>query len=394
MIARLAVTIVFSLSLVGAGSARLARAQAGGSAEIDRAVMDGIRGGVYPGAVVVVGRHDTILHARGYGHFTWSASSQVPNPDSSLFDLASLTKVVATTPAVMKLLETGELELDRLVRDYLADFVGAGKEAVAVRHLLSHTSGLRAWLDLSQETSDATAARRRVMEEPLLWPHGSRVEYSDLNAMLLGWIVEAISGVPLDRFVEDNVLRSLGMRDTRFKPARSLWRRIVPNGLWQGTAVAGTVHDQNAARLGGVAGHAGLFSTGADLARYARVWLNAGRNAACTQVFRSGTVALFTRRAAENRTLGWELRDTTTAGSAGIRLSPSAFGHTGFTGTSIWIDPVQDLFVIILTNRVYAPRVGRSITRIREIRGKVADAAAAFAAVAPRANRKPVGSSC
>lgn len=379
MIARLAVTIVVSLSLVGAGSARRLRTQVAGSAELDRAVIDGIRAGVYPGAVVVVGRHDTILLARGYGYFTWSARSQVPDPDSSLFDLASLTKVVATTPAVMKLLEAGKLELDRPVRDYLPDFAGTGKDAVTVRHLLSHTSGLRDWLDLSKETGDAFAARRRVMEEPLLRAPGSRVEYSDFNGMLLGWIVEAVSGLPLDRFAEDSVFVPLGMRDSRFRPARSLWRHTVPNGVWRGTPVAGSVHDQNAARLGGVAGHAGLFSTGMDLARYARVLLSRGRNAACTQVFRPGTVALFTRRAVEYRALGWELRDTVTAGSAGVRLSPSAFGHTGFTGTSMWIDPAQDLFVIILTNRVYAPRVGRSMTRIREIRGQVADAAVGLA---------------
>lgn len=389
MVVRFARIIAVSLSLIGAGSARLARAQGPPSAELDRVVMDGIRAGVYPAAVVVVGRHDTILHARGYGHFTWSAQSPVPSPDSSLFDLASLTKVVATTPAVMRLVEMGRVALDRPVREYLPEFAGNGKDAVTVRHLLSHTSGLRAWLDLPKETKDPAQARRRVLDEPLVRRPGTRApEYSDLNAMLLGWIVEAAAGMPLDRFVEEQVLRPLGMHETRYRPPRALHRRAVPNGLWRGTAVAGTVHDQNAALLGGVAGHAGLFSTGADLARYAQMWLSGGRGARCARVFSPETVALFSRRAAEGRALGWEMRDTTTADNAGLRLSASAVGHTGFTGTSLWIDPDQDLFVVVLTNRVYAPRAGRSITRIKEIRGKVADAAAGLAAAAPRA---PVG---
>lgn len=188
----------------------------------------------------------------------------------------------------------------------------------------------------------------------------------------------------LDRFVEDEVLPGLGMRHTRFRPPRSLHRVTVPNGLWRGTPVAGKVHDQNAAIFGGVAGHAGLFSTGADLARYAQVWLRNGRTAACVPAFRPGTIAAFSRRAAGHRALGWEIRDTASVDNTGVRLSAAAFGHTGFTGTSLWIDPAQDLFVVVLTNRVYAPRAGRSITRVKEIRGKVADAAARLAAEVPR----------
>lgn len=359
------------------------------AASIDRAARAGIESGVFPAAVVVVGRSDTILHARGYGRFTWSAASRVPDPDSSLFDLASLTKVIATTPAVMRLVENGRLELDRPVRAYLPEFTGDSKDAVTVRHLLSHTSGLRAWLDLPKETRDAAAARRRVLEEPLTRPPGGRVEYSDLNAILLGWVVESVAGLPLDRFVEEQVLRPLAMQETRWTPPRALHRRTVPNGRWRGTPVAGAVHDQNAALLGGVAGHAGLFSTGADLARYARMWLNQGRGARCAVVFRPATVALFSGRAAGNRALGWEMRDTTTADNAGVRLSASAFGHTGFTGTSLWIDPVHDLFVVVLTNRVYAPRMGRSITRLKELRGKIADAAVELALAAPRPGRAP-----
>jgi len=342
---------------------------------IERAVRDGIARGVFPGAVVVIGRRDTVLLAQGYGHLTWSANSAVPRPDSTLYDLASLTKVVATTPAVMLLVEAGRLRLDGPVREYLADFQGPGKDRVTVRQLLAHTSGLPAYRRFYEQAKDAVTLRRLVTEEPLRRTPGSRVEYSDLNGMLLGWIVEAVSGEPLDRFVRERVFAPAGMLETRFQPPRAVWRRTAPVGVWRGTPVAGRVHDQHADRLGGVSGHAGLFSTGTDLARYAQILLRGGRTASCSRLFREATVAEFTRAAAKGRSLGWEMRDTTTADNAGTRLSAAAYGHTGFTGTSLWIDPEQDLFVIVLTNRVYAPRARRSITQLKAIRGRVADAA-------------------
>jgi CubicO group peptidase (beta-lactamase class C family) len=350
---------------------------------VDRVVMEGIAGGVYPGAVVVVGRRDTVLLARGYGHLTWLARSAVPRPDSTVYDLASLTKVVATVPAVMLLVDQGKVQLDRPVHDYLPDFQGAGKERVTVRMVLSHTSGLPAWRPFFRQAHDPAAMRRLVMEEPLRWAPGRRVEYSDLNGMLMGWIVEAASGEPLDRFTHDRVFVPVGMSQTGYRLPRAAWRRAAPVGMWRGTPVAGQVHDQNAARLGGVSGHAGLFSTGADLARYAQVLLRGGRTPACSSLIRAETVDLFTRAAAAGRGLGWEMRDTTSADNTGTRLSPRTFGHTGFTGTSLWIDPERDLFVIMLTNRVYAPRARHSIPLLKEIRGRVADAAVDLVAGLP-----------
>jgi CubicO group peptidase (beta-lactamase class C family) len=350
---------------------------------VDRVVMEGIAGGVYPGAVVVVGRRDTVLLARGYGHLTWLARSAVPRPDSTVYDLASLTKVVATVPAVMLLVDQGKVQLDRPVHDYLPDFQGAGKERITVRMVLSHTSGLPAWRPFFRQAHDPAAMRRLVMEEPLRWAPGRRVEYSDLNGMLMGWIVEAASGEPLDRFTHDRVFVPVGMSQTGYRLPRAAWRRAAPVGMWRGTPVAGQVHDQNAARLGGVSGHAGLFSTGADLARYAQVLLRGGRTPACSSLIRAETVDLFTRAAAAGRGLGWEMRDTTSADNTGTRLSPRTFGHTGFTGTSLWIDPERDLFVIMLTNRVYAPRARHSIPLLKEIRGRVADAAVDLVAGLP-----------
>lgn len=343
--------------------------------EIDRAVTRGIETGAYPGAVVVVGTTNRILFTRGYGHFTWSSRSGVPHPDSTLFDLASLTKVVATTGAAMLLVDDGRLALDRAVRAYLPEFTGEGKEAVTVRHLLEHRSGLRAFLPLNERARDAAEARRLVLQEPLRWPPGARVTYSDLNAMLLGWVVERAAGMSLDSFVTERLFRPLQMPATRFRPSRALRSRIMPVGLWRGHVIAGQLHDQNAVRLGGVSGHAGLYSTGTDLARYAQFLLRGGRTNNGQPLVREGTLSMFTRRGRGNRALGWEVRDTTTDENTGRFLSAEAYGHGGYTGTSIWIDPAGDLFVVLLTNRVFAPRGRRSIPRLKAVRGNVADAA-------------------
>lgn len=351
--------------------------QAGAVTQLARAVQFGIDAGSFPGAVVVVGTSEVILLAEGYGHFTWSSESAVPNPDSTVYDLASLTKVVATTAAIMRLVEDERLDLDAAVQDYLPNFVGEGKSQITVRNLLQHRSGLRAFLPLNDLASSAEEARLMVEHEPLRWNPGGKVEYSDLNAMLLGWVVESVSGTPLDEFASAEVFGRLGMSQTLFRPPRSLRSRMAPVGLWRGHVITGELHDQNAVRLGGVSGHAGLYSTGADLARYAQLYLNQGRDRDGGQYFDPSTVQLFTRRGEGNRALGWEVRDTTDEANAGRLLGVDTFGHTGYTGTSIWIDPDKELFVVILTNRVFAPR-GRSITVLKEVRGRVADAAVAL----------------
>ena len=342
---------------------------------IDSAVEQAIAEGVAPAAVVVVGTGNRILLARGYGHYTWEGTSPVPDPDSSLFDLASLTKVVAATPAAMLLVQTGRLDLDRPVQEYLPGFVGTGKAQVTVRHLLEHRSGLRAFLPLNERAATPEEARHLVLTEPLRHPPGTVVEYSDLNGMLLGWVIEQAAQEPLDRFVEDQLYPRLGMGLTLYRPPSSMRARMLPVGLWRGHAIAGEVHDQNAMRLGGVSGHAGLYSTGSDLAKYAQELLLAGRGAEGARVFREGVVTHFTRRGPGNRGLGWEMRDTTSGDNTGHLLSDAAYGHTGYTGTSIWIDPTLDLFVIVLTNRVFAPHTRNSITKLKQLRGRVADAA-------------------
>jgi CubicO group peptidase (beta-lactamase class C family) len=352
---------------------------------IDSVVQSGIAAGVYPGAVVVVGSSDRIWMARGVGHFTWDEASAVPDPATTLFDLASLTKVLATTTAIMLLADRGHLALQDPVARYLPDFVGPDKEQVTVRHLLEHRSGMRSFLRLDTLARDAVEARRLVVTEPLRAPPGTRTEYSDLNAMLLGWVVEAVSGETLDRYAAREIFDPLEMRDTRFRPPRSLRASTMPVGQWRGHAIAGEIHDQNAARLNGVSGHAGLYATGRDVARFAQFMLRRGRTASAEVLARPGVIDLFVRRGVDDRALGWEMRDTATTDNTGRKLSPATYGHTGFTGTSLWIDPERDMFVVLLTNRVFAPRTRRSISILKAVRGAVADAAVTFVDACRRA---------
>jgi len=352
------------------------------AATFDPLVAGGIRRGAYPGAALVIGRRDTILFAKGYGRLTWSARSAATDVDSTLWDVASLTKVIATTTALMLLVERGRVSLDSPVVHYLPEFNGGGTAAVTVRHLLTHTSGLRAWLPLNRLARDSAAAMRIVFEQTPQAPPGTRMEYSDFNAILLGEIVRRTAGVPLDVFAAREVFAPLGLRQMMFRPPRRLIPRIAPTGVWRGHAVAGVVNDQNAVRLGGVAGHAGLFGTAADVARFAQFMLREGAPPRGPRLLKAETVRAFTaiavpaRRGASARTLGWEAVPTgETVSSAGTLLGPRSYGHTGWTGTSLWIDPDRGMFVLLLTNRAYAPRA-RSFTILKEVRGRVADAGA------------------
>ena len=375
--------LLFALQ-VGAPSA-----PAPAPAHFDRATFDplvqmGIERGAFPGAALVVGRHDAILFAKGYGHFTWSRSSPVPDPDSTFYDLASVTKVVATTTALMILVDRGRVLLDEPVARYIPEFHGAGTAAITVRRLLTHTSGLRATLPLYRDAPDSAGALRLVFAATPITPPGGRVIYSDLNAILLGEIVRRVAGQPLDVVAAREIFQPLGLHGTVFRPGRALLPRIAPTGLWHGHAIAGVVNDQNAARLGGVAGHAGLFATAGDIARFAQFMLREGM-APHGRLVRAETVRAFTTRATparpgtthEARALGWQALPTgEKVSSAGTLFGPRSFGHTGWTGTSLWIDPDRDVFVVLLTNRAYAPRAQRSFTVLHEVRGAIADAAA------------------
>ncbi len=378
------VVLTLLITLQGAAGAAAPPAPASrfDAAVFDTIVADGIRRGGYPGAVLMVGRRDTLLLARGYGHLTWSGASPGPDPDSTVWDVASLTKVVATTTALMLLVERGRVALDSPVVHYLPQWRAPGAGRVTVRQLLTHTSGLPAYLPLHQLAPDRDSALRIVFATP---PRraDAPVTYSDLNAILLGELVPAVTQVPLDVYWGREAAGRLGLRRSAFRPPRA-WRGwTAPTGRWRGTPLAGVVNDPNAHILGGVAGHAGLFSTGRDLSRFAQLMLAEGALPDGRRLVRRETIRAFTRVAvaaragASARALGWQALPTGEAvSSAGTLFGPRSYGHTGWTGTSLWIDPDRDLFVLLLSNRAYAPRASRSFTVLKEIRGRLADAAA------------------
>jgi len=347
---------------------------------LDPLVMAGIRQRVYPGAALVIGTRDSILFEKVYGRFTWSPKSAAVNLDSTWWDLASLTKVVATTPALMLLVERGRVVLDSPVARYVPEFDSPGTGAITVRHLLTHTSGLRGTLPL-KDAPDSAAALLMVLTTVPVVPPGTRMVYSDLNAILLGEIVRRVSGLPLDAFVTREVYAPLGLdQQMLFRPPRRMERRIAPTGLWHGHPIAGVVNDPNAARLGGVAGHAGVFATAPGVARFAQFMLRGGAPLLKPETVGSFTaIAVPARRGVSARTLGWEALPTgEDVSSAGRLFGPHSYGHTGWTGTSLWIDPDRGLFVLLLTNRSYSQAGGArgTFTALKEVRGRIADAAA------------------
>jgi CubicO group peptidase (beta-lactamase class C family) len=348
---------------------------------VDAAVRAGIRKGIYPGAVVVIGNSRELLHAERYGRFTWNPRSSRPRSDSTLWDLASLTKVVGTTGAAMRLVDAGVLQLDAPVARYIPAFTGAGRELVTVRMLLNHTSGLRAYLPFFRTATTREEAVAQLVADPLARLPGTSAVYSDLNAILLGLVIEHATGERFDSVVAREVLEPLGMRQTLFRPPASLWHRTAPSGNVGKVPVAGQVNDLNAVLFGGAAGHAGLFGTGRDLARYAQAWLRLGRLESGETWVRPETMREFLMASpnAGSRLLGWDSPDPSydkPSSVFGRLLSPLAFGHTGWTGTALWIDPARDLFVVFLTNRSFDPRARRSIEALRDIRASVSDAAA------------------
>ena len=352
---------------VGMSAARLAK--------IDHVVERGISAGGYPGASVVVGRRGAAVLEKGFGRLSWSSSSAAVSAERTIYDLASLTKVVGTTSALMVLYDQGKLGLDDPVQKYIPTFTGGAKDRVTIRMLLEHRSGLPAGRDLWRLAHSPAEARDLVISTPLVCDPDRCYEYSDLGADMLGFIVEAVSGERMDQFLAKNVFEPLHMDDTGFLPADSVRSRVAPTEVAppRGYPLKGEVHDENAFALGGVAGHAGLFSTAYDLAIFAQMMLNGGIYDG-TRVISDTAVALFTKRASGTRALGWDTCGG--SGSCGSYLGEEAYGHTGFTGTSLWIDPDRDMFVVLLTNRVHEARARRPAKVIADVRADLADAAA------------------
>jgi CubicO group peptidase (beta-lactamase class C family)/beta-glucosidase-like glycosyl hydrolase len=337
---------------------------------IDTVLRNALRDTVFSAAAVAIGRHGRIVKLAGYGR-----TGGVPvDPRSTLFDIASLTKVVGTTAAVMVLVDEDRIEVGAPVRRYVPQFRGEGRGDVLVRHLLTHTAGLPAGDWLFGSASSPEQAMRQVLRQELETQPGERMVYSDFGMIVMAEAVQRVAQEPIDRFLARRVFGPLGMVNTLYLPARELQDRAVPTALKSERPYGpdGEVHDGNSFRLGGVAGHAGLFSTAWDLSVYAQTLLNGGAYGT-RRIWEGGTVAAFIRKQpnAGTRALGWDT--PAMRSSAGSYLSERSFGHTGFTGTSIWIDPTRDLFVILLTNRTYR---GGGQGDILRIRGRVADLAA------------------
>jgi uncharacterized protein YbbC (DUF1343 family)/CubicO group peptidase (beta-lactamase class C family) len=340
-----------------------------------------------PGAVVLVGRADRVLYHAAFGNRAVAPAVE-PMSEDTIFDVASLTKVVATTTSVMQLIEQGRIRLNDTVSHFVPDFDRHGKDRITIRHLLTHTSGLRPDLDLEAEFSGADEAIRRAADETPTAPPGERFIYSDLNFFLLGDIVQRVSGERLDRYAKTHIFEPLAMNDTTFLPPES-WRvRIAPtercrpmtwpcvDGDPSVPFLRGIVHDPTARRMGGVAGHAGLFSTASDLSRFCRMLL-AGGQLDGKRILSPLAVERMTQPSTpagmrDLRGLGWDI-DSTYSGNRGDLFSTGSFGHTGFTGTSLWLDPRTRGYVVFLSNRVHPDGKGD----VTPLRGKVATIAAA-----------------
>jgi beta-glucosidase-like glycosyl hydrolase/CubicO group peptidase (beta-lactamase class C family) len=347
--------------------------QASGMDSVDRVLDDFLQQKAFPGGVLAVGYRGDLVHLQPFGRLTYDEDSKPVTVDT-IYDLASLTKVVATTTMAMILVDEGALELDKPVQDFLPLFVGPGKKKVTVRNLLTHSSGLVAYGDLYTEIDGKAAYVEHIQALELDYEPGSKSVYSDYGMILLGEILERVAGQPMDEFLEQKVFGPLGMKDTGYLPAAAIFDRIAPteDDPWRGYLVHGEVHDENAYALGGVAPHAGLFSTATDLARYLQLILNGGVFEQQRIVSRH-IVESWTQRDEipdSDRAIGWDTKSAEKS-SAGQYFSPRSFGHLGYTGTSMWVDPDRELFVILLTNRVHPTREN---ILIRQVRPAVADA--------------------
>jgi uncharacterized protein YbbC (DUF1343 family)/CubicO group peptidase (beta-lactamase class C family) len=325
---------------------------------IDKAVAEGN----IPGAVLLIGHDGKVVHRKAFGSRSLEPVREEMTVDT-VFDLASLTKCLATATSVMKLVEDGRIRLGDSVATYLPDFAQNGKKDITIRDLLTHYSGMPPDLDLKSQWSGREAAYEMAMREKPINPPGSQFVYSDINFEVLGFIVEKITGQPLNEYAAANIYAPLGMKNTRFLPPKEWLPRIAPTQYdEQGRMLRGVVHDPTARRMGGVAGHAGLFSTGDDMALFAEDFLSGFKI-----LSRSAIDKMTTPQQPPNATvlrgLGWDI-DSPFSTNRGELLPVGSFGHTGFTGTSLWIDPVTDTYIILLTNAVH-PHGGKSTVSLR-----------------------------
>ncbi len=344
--------------------------------EIDTAVEAAVARGECPGAVVVVVHADAVAYRKAFGKRAVKPDAIDMTPDA-VFDMASLTKPVATGTSAMILIQQGKLKPDDLVSKHWPAFGANGKEKVTVEHLLLHTSGLTADNAITDYADGRAKALERIAGLKLETPAGTRFKYSDVGFIVLGELVEKLGGMPLDAFAKKHVFDPLKMSDTGFTPADALKKRVAPTGLRDGKIILGEVHDPRAFKMGGVAGHAGLFSTADDVARYCRMLLRDGELDGA-RVLDAKTVKLFTEahavpvltkggKPSAARSFGWDVDTSYSAPRGDGFKKGDGYGHTGFTGTSVWVDPGTKTTVVILTNRVHPDDKGNAARVRREV---------------------------
>jgi len=343
-------------------------------AVIEKAVADGN----IPGAVLVVGHDGKVVYRKAYGHRALEPRREVMTLDT-VFDLASLTKVIATTTAVMQLMEQGKIRLNDPVSKYIPEFAQNGKDDITIRQLLTHYSGLAPDLDLEAQWEGKQTAYQLACVMPPENPPGSSFVYSDINFIILGALVEKISGETLDAYTEKHIFTPLKMTRTRFVPPAAWRLKIAPTQYDEkDKMLRGVVHDPTARRMGGVAGHAGLFGTADDLAKFAQTLLNGGDGVLSQEVVVKMSSPQTPPSAPVLRGFGWDI-DSPFSSNRGDLFPVGSFGHTGFTGTSIWIDPTTHTYIVLLTNAVHPRGKGNAIA----LRGKVATEIAAAVPLTP-----------
>ena len=335
--------------------------------KIEKIINNAIKDSAFPGAVVLVEKNGKIIFEKAFGHFTYDKNSRQMTLNT-LFDLASLTKVISTTTCAMICFDRGLFKLDDKVLKYIPQFAQNGKGNITIRNLLLHNSGLPAFKQYYKMFDNGEDVLNDIYSTKLDYPTGTKTVYSDLGIITLGKIIEKVTGMKLDKFALKEIFNPLGMKNTMYNPPDSLKNRCAPtehDDYWRHRQIQGEVHDETASMLGGVAGQAGLFSTAEDIAKVLQMLLQDGKFDG-RQIIKSGTVKLFTKRQSQNssRALGWDTKSKT-GSSAGDLFSGDSYGHTGFTGTSVWTDPERKLFVVFLTNRVYPTRKNHKLFKVR-----------------------------
>jgi uncharacterized protein YbbC (DUF1343 family)/CubicO group peptidase (beta-lactamase class C family) len=342
---------------------------------LDAIMQQAVADGSIPGGVLLVGHDSKVVYRKAFGSRSLEPTKE-PMTVDTIFDLASLTKCIATATSVMKLMEQGRVRLNDPVAAYLPEFAQNGKGEITVRELLTHYSGLPPDLDLKADWQGRDTAFRMAMQAKPLYPPGSRFLYSDINFETLGFLVEKVAGQPLNVFADANIYAPLGMHDTRFLPPATWLPRVAPTQYDEhGKMLRGVVHDPTVRRMDGVAGHAGLFSTADDLAKFAEEMLHGNKILSRLSIEKMSTPQQ-PANAASLRGLGWDI-DSPFASNRGDLLPVGSYGHTGFTGTSLWIDPVTDTYIILLTNHVHPNGKGSAVS----LRSRVATAVAASLAL-------------